>query len=193
MSEEAIDGGNLPPVVAPLTTQQIAAFWRDFSDRLPALEALDGYAFVEQASELLRSHAPGLVMELEGKLKEADTRLVLTANGSVAHFENLQALARHAPPYPPYTVQAFRSRISGGSFNVSMGDFALPSDDLLVALYDAGGVAGLTLSFAKTPPPKMMDRARHIAFILLDHVLGEWDFAVRVGPVDFADATPQLE
>jgi hypothetical protein len=32
----------------------------------------------------------------------------------------------------------------------------------------------------------MAEHAQHMAFIMLDHVLGEWDFSVRVGPVEFA-------
>ncbi|MDR2187491.1 MAG: hypothetical protein LBE62_05475 [Azonexus sp.] len=179
--------------VAPLTTEQIAAFWRAFSSRLPALEALDSYAFVEQASDLLQDYEPGLAIELEGEPKTADARLVLTAHGVIAHFENLQALARHAPPCEPYTVQAFRSRTLGSGFAMRMQDFDLSCDDVLVGHYDAGGNVGLELSFAKEIPQDMMDHARHMAFIMLDHVLGEWDFAVRVGPVDFVDTLSEAQ
>ena len=57
-----------------------------------------------------------------------------------------------------------------------------------MAHYDAGGIVGLELAFEKIIPQDMRDHAQHMAFIMLDHVLGEWDFAVRVGPVDFVDA-----
>ena len=54
----------------PLTPQQIEAFWSDFSSQLSELEALDGHEFVERANEVLQQYAPGLSLELEGKLKE---------------------------------------------------------------------------------------------------------------------------
>ena len=179
---------------APLSAAQMAAFWTEFSGQLAALEALDGRAFVEAANALLQRHAPGLSLELEGTPAQAGTRLVVTAHGNIEQFENAQALVRHAPRLGGYTVQAFRSRTASSNFAMGMQDFELACSDVLVAPYDAGGVIGLELAFAKAVPEGMQEHARHMAFILLDHVLGEWDFSVRVGPVDFAeaaaDATP---
>ncbi|MBV8248193.1 MAG: hypothetical protein JO200_07045 [Comamonas sp.] len=169
----------------PLGVPQIEAFWKDFSDRLEALEMLDGRDFVERANELLQSHAPGLAIELEGRVKEAGSRLVISAHGNTAQFENAQAVVRHAPRLERYSVQAFRSRTLGSDFAMRMEDFELSSTDVQVAYYDAGGVIGLELAFAKPIPPAMAEHAQHMAFIMLDHVLGEWDFSVRVGPVEF--------
>ena len=173
---------------APLNAAQVAAFWKDFSGQLTALAALDGRAFVEAANALLQRQAPGLSLELEGAPGQDGTRLVVTAHGNIEHFEAAQAVVRQAPPLAGYAVQAFRSRTAGGSFGMRMQDFELSGDDVQVAHYDAGGIIGLALSFTREVPPQMQEHARHMAFILLDHTLGEWDFAVRVGPVEFVDA-----
>lgn len=172
----------------PLSVQQAESFWKDFSAQLPQLEALAPQEFVERAYEVLAPYAPDLSIELEGKPKEAGTRLVVTAHGSLDQFENVQTLVRHAPRLPHYEVHAFRSRSRGSDFAMHMNDFELSCSDVLVAHYDAGGVVGLELAFEKIIPTDMLEHAHHMAFIMLDHVLGEWDFAVRVGPVEFVDA-----
>lgn len=176
---------------APLSAPEIAAFWSEFSGQLAAWAALDGRAFVEEANALLKRQAPGLSLELEGVPAQAGARLVVTAHGNIEQFENAQALVRQAPHLEGYTVQAFRSRTASGNFAMGMQDFELSCDDVLVAPYDAGGIIGLELAFAKAVPDAMQEHARHMAFILLDHVLGEWDFSVRVGPVDFVEAATE--
>lgn len=173
------------PHVLPIGMPQIEAFWSDFSEQLSSLETLDGPDFVERANELLQRHAPGLAVELEGQLRQAGSRLVISAHGNTAQFENVQALVRHAPHFENYGVQAFRSRTAGGDFAMRMEDFELSSAEVLVGYYDAGGIIGLELSFGKAIPEDMAAHAQHMAFIMLDHVLGEWDFSVRVGPVEF--------
>ncbi|WP_370680872.1 hypothetical protein [Comamonas sp. GB3 AK4-5] len=191
MHADIHDDDHTAPASSPLTGAQSADFWRAFTEQLSALQALPGVAFVERANALLQQQAPALSMELEGRPDEQGARLVLTAHGDVEQFENVQTLVRHVPEGLPYTVQAFRSRTLGGNFAMRMQDFELSCADVRVQHYDAGGITGLTLSFAKDIPDDMQEHARHMAFILLDHVLGEWDFSVRVGPVDFAEGEPQ--
>ena len=180
-------------IVTPLTEQQAQAFWKAFSDRLPELEKLDGHAFVGQANDLLQEHAPGLAIELVGKAGDAGSGLVISAHGNIAQFENVQTLVRYAPQFENYAVAAFRSRTLGADFAMRMDDFELSCSDVLAGYYNAGGITGLELAFAKEIPQDMVSHAQHMAFIMLDHILGEWDFSVRVGPVEFVDAvSPDL-
>ncbi len=175
------------PSAQPLSREQMSAFWSDLGGKLSALEKLEPHEFVEQGNEVLQAHAPELALELEGKPGEKGTRLIITAHGNIAQFENVQALVRSAPRFDHYEVRGFRSRTLGSDFAMNMNDFQLSCSDVLVAHYDAGGVVGLELSFEKIVPEDMIEHARHMAFIMLDHVLGEWDFSVRVGPVEFVD------
>ena len=173
--------------VVPLSDPQAETFWREFSLQLPQLQTLDGQGFVTEANELLHNYAPGLSIELEGVAKEAGSKLVISAHGNTAEFENAQVLVRNAPKLQNFTVQAYRSRTLGADFGMRMEDFELTSSDVLVGYYDAGGITGLELAFAKPIPSDMMGHAQHMSFIMLDHVLGEWDFSVRVGPVEFVE------
>ena len=170
-----------------LTAAQIAAFWQEFVYQERQLALMPQQAYVERANEMLAVHAPELAIELEktdGKLLQ---RLVISAHGNTEQFENALALVRLAPSIPGYKVQAFRSRSSGSDFSIGMDGFDLSCYDVLVADYDAGGVVGLELAFEKIIPQDLVEHARAMSFIMLDHVLGEWDFAVRVGPVEFVD------
>lgn len=175
----------------PLSVPQITAFWREFANQLNQLEKLEQNEFVERANALLQQHAPDLSVELEGRLAEAGTKLIITAHGNIEQFENAQAVVRHAPQFAVYAVEAFRNRTPDRQFTISMLGLALSCDDVLVALYDAGGVVGLELSLAKEFAADKLEQAQHMAFVLLDHTLGEWDFAVRVGPVNFVPVAPE--
>ena len=184
-SDDNHDDKELP---TPLSVQQIEDFWREFVRHQKELKTLSDHDFVNRTNEILQPFAPDLALEHE-RSKDSDTSLlVVTAHGNIDQFENIQAMARHAPQMPGYKVQAFRSRALGSDFSMGMDGFTLACSDVLVAHYDAGGNVGLELSFEKIIPADMRDHARHMAFIMLDHVLGEWDFAVRVGPVEFVDA-----
>lgn len=172
----------------PLSVQQVESFWQAFVQHLPELNSLEDREFVDRANEILQPFTPDLALELESE-KNADTSLlIVTAHGNIDQFENVQTMVRHAPVVPGYKLQAFRSRTLGSDFSMGMEGFDLSCSDVLVGHYDAGGNVGLELSFEKIIPQDMRDHARHMAFIMLDHVLGEWDFAVRVGPVEFVDA-----
>ncbi len=174
--------------VASLTPESAAAFWRAFAAQEGALSALSGKDFVDQANELLADFAPELALELEGDVESDRRTLVLSAHGRIEQFPNLMVLANAAPPLARHTVVSFRSRSGGESFGMRMNDFELSTDDVQAGLYNAQGLVGLELAFARDIPMDMQDHARHMTFIMLDHVLGEYDFAVRVGPVDFVDA-----
>ena len=66
-----------------------------------------------------------------------------------------------------------------------MDGFELATADVLVALQPDNSQAALELRFARDIPAEFAEHARHMTFIMLDHVLGEYDFAVKVGAVDF--------
>lgn len=172
--------------VAPaLEPAAVAAFWREFAAREQVLSAQSGQDFVEAVNTLLSACTEDLALELEGE--DSPRRLVITAHGRVEQFANVQALAAAAPPLAHHEVGAFRTRGSG-EFAMRMNDFELPTSDVIVGHYNARGLVGLELRFARDVPMDLVEHARHMAFIMLDHVLGEYDFAVRVGPVDFVES-----
>lgn len=179
----------------PLTADAVQSFWSAFATQEEALCQLPAVEFVEQGNALLQQFAPALSLELQDAAAGALRELVLTAHGRVEQFEPLLQLVQAAPALAHHRVTAFRQRTTAAEqLAIRMDDFELSIADLQAALYNDEGRAGLELKFLRPVPMDMVDHARHMAFIMLDHVLGEYDFAVRVGAVDFVEdfeaATP---
>jgi hypothetical protein len=95
-----------------------------------------------------------------------------------------------APPLAHYEIHAFRSRTKNGGagFKIEMAGLELRTPDVLIGYYGDGQRVGLQIRFASKIPPEQEKNARHMAFILLDHIIGEYDFAVKVGAVEFVEA-----
>ena len=162
-----------------------AAFWQAVSTQLESLRVLPARELVEALNELLEPFFPQLAAEVLGD--PPAFRLVLTAHGSADDFEDLMALVQSAPALPQVEVEAFRQRMRDG-FSMRMNDFELASSDVLVKHEPCDGLVALEIGFAKPIPMDMQDHARHMSLIMLDHILGEYDFAVKVGPVDHVEA-----
>jgi hypothetical protein len=175
------------PGPGQLQAQDIESFWQELVYQERHLALLPNQAFVAQANEMLARVAPDLALELERSEGSLFSRLVFSAHGNVDQFENLMALVRSAPSLPGYKVQAFRNRSPVSDFSMAMEGLELSCSDVLVAHYDAGGIVGLELGFEKIISAEQRELAQHMAFVMLDHALGEWDFAVRVGPVEVVD------
>lgn len=161
------------------------AFWQALSERLDSLRALSGHELVGALNELLQPLFPNLAAEVLGD--PPAFKLVLTAHGAAEDFEDLMALVQSAPALPQLEVEAFRQRMREG-FSMRMNDFELATTDVLVKHEPYRGLVALEIGFAKPIPMDMQDHARHMSLIMLDHILGEYDFAVKVGPVDHVEA-----
>jgi hypothetical protein len=113
--------------------------------------------------------------------------LCFTAQGKVEHFPLVMELVQQAPPSGRYKVTALRWRSKDSRFTMSMNGFELRPSDLLLQHFADGAQVGLNIGFACEIPSGQEDLARHMAFIMLDHIVGEYDFAVKVGAINFAD------
>ena len=71
-----------------------------------------------------------------------------------------------------------------------MDDMTWSVSDYRVGLFKDGGLVGLEVLVDRDVPQDMIDASQHAAFIMLDHIIGEYDFAVRVGAVEFVDRLP---
>ena len=172
---------------------EIQAFWQAFVQSEDELKSLPLRERVERANEILERHVSGLALEMQGHESDAVHEVTATAHGDLERFPMLQQLVDAAPPLKHHTVRAFRERTKHGEFGIRMGDFALDTSDLLVACGEDDGRVALQIRFDIEVPDDMQDHAQQMAYILLDHVLGEYDFAVKVGTVDFTDEVPDLE
>jgi hypothetical protein len=134
---------------------------------------------------VLQPYFPQLALELRGQEGDAVVDLIVTAHGSIDAFPLVPPLVAAAPALAHYRVQGFRARSAEPEFPIGMDGFELSSREVLVALQEDSGQVALELCFARAIAPAFEEHARHMAFIMLDHVLGEYDFAVKVGAVDF--------
>lgn len=171
-----------------LTTEVAHAFWTAFLGREEAFAGLPSRDFVQQANELLQTFAPQLALEVEGRDDAGPRGLVITAHGDKARFPDVLTMVALAPKMQRFSsVTAFRLRATNSEFAMGMEGFSLSTDDIQAQLLADRGLVGLALRFDREIPMDMVNHARHMAFIMLDHVIGEYDFAVRVGVVDFVE------
>ncbi|CAN7607780.1 DUF695 domain-containing protein [Acidovorax sp. LjRoot194] len=173
--------------MAASASPEITAFWAEFSAAQPTLQALPLRDRVEAANTILERHLEGLALEMSGGDDDAVVDLIATAHGSVENFPLLMQLVAAAPTLAHYRLRAFRERTTQPDFPIGMDGFELETSDVLVACGRDDGQAALEIRFGREIPSDYQDHARNMAFIMLDHVLGEYDFAVKVGAVDFVE------
>ena len=193
MTDAAVDS-----VLAPELLKSAAQrFWALVLMEQSALQHLPPPGLMERLATLLAPLIGGVAVEVaacspapDGELPGA-FRLVFTAHGDLLRFAAVQVLVDTAPPELPWPVEAFRQRSPEG-FGMRMDGFELASRDVLLRVGCLEGKVALALSFAKPVPMDMREHARQMAFILLDHMLGEFDFSVKVGVVEFEDDSDGL-
>lgn len=162
-----------------------AAFWQAVSADIDTLRTLPARELVQALNALLQPRFPRLAAEVAGE--PPAFKLVLTAHGSMNDFDDVMALAHSSPALAQVEVEAFRQRAHDG-FSIRMDGFELASADILVKHAPYDGLVALEIGFAKPVPMDMQDHARHMSLIMLDHILGEYDTAVKVGPIDHVEA-----
>jgi hypothetical protein len=167
-----------------------AGFWQAVSARLESLRTLPARELVDGLNELLQPLFPRLSAEVMGD--PPAFKLVLTAHGAKEDFEDLMALVQSSPQLPDVEVEAFRQRWGEG-FSMRMNDFELASSEILVKHEPYRGLVALEIGFAKPIPMDMQDHAHRMSLIMLDHILGEYDFAVKVGAIDYVEADAQAD
>ena len=176
------------PIANPAATAaSISAFWQEFAGAEAALKAVPLRERVEQGNELLERHLGGLALEISGGDADAVVDLIITAHGSIDRFPLLMQVVAAAPKLRHHAVRAFRERTQQPDFPIGMDGFELSTSEVLIACGQDDGQAALEIRFGREIPQDYQDHARNMAFIMIDHVLGEYDFAVKVGAVDFVE------
>lgn len=174
--------------------QQAQAFWQAWLAVYPRLQTLTPREIVEESTDILQAHLPQIVFELEGSDEKAAhpferATVVFSANGMVEHFAQVQAVCDAVPSDVPFAVRAFRGALPAiDQFRIGMDGFDLGTDDMLARLTIWREMPALEIAFAKPIDDEMLQHAQHMSFIMLDHILGEWASAVKLGAVDFVEA-----
>lgn len=178
---------NYPDTLQTFNTRA-QAFWQDWQAEENALVALEAMPFVERGNDILHRHFPGNGLELIGN--PIDGTLVFTAHGVREHFPAVHALADNAPAHRRKRVSIFRQAMGDiSNFAIRMTGFELSVTDIAARLDIAHEMPALALAFTRDIPAELLDHAKNMAIIMLDHVLGEWNSAVKIGWLDFAGQT----
>ena len=167
--------------------QRCEEFWALYLGDFSHLRDLEPRELVEQSNTLLKNYIPEVFTEYEQNDEGQYYRLVLTANGMVDRFGDVMLLAQTAPELPGLEIQAFRQRASAGDFELTMGNVSLSCSDVLVKPQAEQGRISLTIAWNKPVPGDKREHALHATLLMMDHILGEYDSAVKVRYIDFLD------
>ena len=100
----------------------------------------------------------------------------------------MQLLADHVPAGLPWRVCAFRQPSAG--FAIEMNGLRLDPTQVSAAIGLWHEHPALILGLPALPA-EQQENAQRAALILLDHIIGEWAAAVKIGAVDFCDGQPE--
>lgn len=169
---------------------QANLFWQAWQTNLPNLLSATAIDFVNQANELLVKYIDGVGIELRGEVADgalsADSELHFTAYGVFENFPKVIELVNH-PIAKQYNAQAFRKPMAKfvSDFAIGMNGLELSVQDLQFAIKAGRYFIDLEIIIHQTVDDDNVQVIQHMAFILLDHILGEFDGMVKIGSVDF--------
>jgi hypothetical protein len=123
---------------------------------------------------------PDLTFEFS-QITDNKREFVISADGFRSAFPAVESFFRSAPCLPRWTFVKFRPR--RGSGDLIIGDIKVGTNDLEFTIHPDGGKAGLTV-FVKGYNEEKVKQFTQIAFIHLDHAIGEYDMETQVGFVN---------
>ena len=165
------------------------AFWVWFTEnelRLRKAAEADAQAVVEgdpMNAELEKVH-PGLLFELSQQTIDGKQEIIISADGNREVFPAVKALVQAAPPLEHWHVTAFRQPWSELDFELAMGDVVLSPQTVFYRSAPDGKKLGITIYLPGDLSEQ--DPAKLASFILLDHILGEYDVETRLGSIEWA-------
>lgn len=170
-------------------TLQATQFWQAWQQKQTELYQLKGLEFVEKANELLDLFFDGVGLELENADNPTQGTLIFTAHGKIENFAKIDAITTH-PLAEPYTVVAYRQPMTAKSvkdFTITMGEIQLSMEQLQIAICTSYQLVDIEIRLDVPYTEENLEQIKNMAFIMLDHVLGERVFAIYVGYVDFVE------
>jgi hypothetical protein len=158
------------------------AFWKWFQNNETMLfdfEKDQEKNFDRLAAEMHKVD-PALTFEF-GPKEGGRREFVISADGIRSAFPKVEALYAAAPSLGRWKFIKFRPRRR--PFDVTFGNVSVNARSVLVGLKAAGPKADITV-FMPGYSPSARKAYTSVAFILLDHALGEYDVETRVGDIE---------
>ncbi|MBV7435464.1 hypothetical protein KRX19_10545 [Cardiobacteriaceae bacterium TAE3-ERU3] len=168
--------------------QQAQAFWQAWDKQAAQLSTLSSVERVEAGNELLHQYIEGVFLEIQED--EPRDLLIFSANGMLDQFIAIDILLQTATTRD-YDLIAFRQPIPAEYINEFVmrmdDDIELLATDLLISASATDQLIDLDVTLQKQADEEQLPHLQNMAFIMLDHILGEWDLAVKIRSVEFAD------
>jgi hypothetical protein len=161
------------------------AFWTWFEKneaRIHDYERNQAAVFAALTAELHRIDAE-LAFEFGPKDERGQRELVLSAGGIKASFRGVQALVDAAPRLPRWRFTAFRPRRKP-LMTLVFKDLTISPEDVDCCVLSNGRQLGLYLFFHGWSEERKNDFGQ-MGYLMLDEAIGEYDVAMKVGPIQF--------
>lgn len=167
----------------------IEKFWQDIQQSEQQWVSMTQQEIMQAVNKQLQTDHLDIVAEVAASTKKTYC-LIFTAQGDVESFEIILEIVKQAPELQYFEIEAFRQRQKTmGTFSMQHEgkDFQLSPEDILIEYHESYRKIALEISFKKVIPEELMEHVQTMTFIILDHILGEYDFAVKVGAVEFVE------
>ncbi len=168
------------PTPTTPTANGATAFWKWFTDHATELhKTTDLRAVMESISAELEKAYPGVFAEI-GKNGD-ELMLVISADGIKKLFPQVQEVYAARPTVPGWKIVAFRQRDAG--FAIEMEGKKI--EPKTVKFVGTPGEGKLDLDVYLPGFKKDDEEMKKIGFIILDHVIGEYDMETKIGGIEF--------
>jgi len=150
---------------------------------------VDRTAIFDRLSNEMHKVHPSLTFEF-GVKKDGKREFVVSADGIREAFPWVERLVAAAPEMEHWRIVAFRPRRA--PLDIQYEGLYVHADEVLARLQESGGKIGITLYVPGYSASRRRDYIG-VAFLLMDHALGEYDVETKVGEIavraiDDADA-----
>jgi hypothetical protein len=170
---------------------RIRAFWDWFVKNTPTMAQLraQDFSFADELKRRLERIRNGVTWELAGD--ETECTLFISADGFRELIPYVQAVVENAPKLDGWRVVAFRQRTGIGAKMQFRGATIDPSQTYFELVAD-GKKINLKTYVSKTADVES-EASIHTVFLMLDHLLGEYDVMTKMGLFDLIHVPPYPE
>lgn len=134
----------------------------------------------------LQDIQPDLVFEIGPEI-DGKREFIISANGLKEGFSSVIEVTKAAPEMDRWIVVPFRQRKRNLDIEIQLGDLTLGVEDLFFTYEPSGNKVNIDLYIAGINPKE--EQVYHIALLLLDNVIGEYDVEMKLDKIEIHQLT----
>lgn len=160
-------------------------FWNWFQVRRSEIEKFivsgqDDFTIFNELTDKLRSYNDLVIAELTQDTENRNI-LILSCDGRRDGIEPVERLYKSAPTIDNWRIQKFRA--PGHVTELNYQGLSIKPDDIMLK-YNFDG-AGYNIELFMKGYREKDDRYKALAFLYLDHLVGEYNVMTRIGQIEF--------